>query len=555
MDEFIIDNTDFEALTKSQSNSGSVGTRGQRYNSMQTPNTVSSDNSYNLGDLDSFQLSSAPNINNNDGVFNAGGIDDLTSPDYNTLNTAAAATMPGNSNTNLNPNLHATANNGPEFMFDPREEYLSPTTSYSNDNNFGIFGADASGGGTGGNGYDPLMEELGYTMSNPQQSTNSFQQFGLPPLGLPQQHRHLTGFMPPMATTNLDELISSENINPGNPNSSNILGSTLLNPQYFSPPTRGANFNALNSIAEGSFSSSGTRQGSISIPHKNINNDNTNIDAAALAASTIGNGYLSPSNYMSPLTNVNSLDLLRSPSYGGGNSSYLNSPPDFQISQPADAPLGANFRPNDGNITSSSNPLVGVAKQLETSSSGTLGKQLTKEEKMKRRREFHNAVERRRRDLIKERIKDLGVLVPPSMLNPQLTAVQAMQRNSLFSSREINELIINVKAKETKPNKSTILNKSVDYIVHLEDILRRQRAAREELERKIAEVERELNLDACAAPRDTDYPGAKDYTQGYNNHDDNQTDLKRESSSVFNPNDFFLDVVTGTTNNMTDEYF
>lgn len=554
MDEFIIDNTDFEALTKSQSNSGSVGTRGQRYNSMQNPNTVSGENSYNLGDLDPFQLSSASNLNNNDGVISAGGIDDLTSPDYNTPNTAAAAAMPGtsNTNTNLNPNSNATANNGPEFIFDPRDDFLSPTTSYSNDNNFGIFGADASGGGTSGNGYDPLMEELGYTMSNPQQSTSSFQQFGLPPLGLPLQHRHLTGFMPPMATTNLDELISSENINPGNPNSSNMLGSSLSSPQYFSPPTRGTNFNALNSIAESSFSPLGTRQGSISIPHKNINTDNNKFDAAALATSTIGNGYLSPSNYMSPLTNVNSLDLLRSPSYGGGTGSYLNSPPDFQISQPADAPLGANFRPNDSNIPSSSNPLVGVAKQLETSPSGTLGKQLTKEEKMKRRREFHNAVERRRRDLIKERIKDLGVLVPPSMLNPQLAAVQAMQRNSLYSSREINELIINVKAKETKPNKSTILNKSVDYVVHLEDILRRQRAAREELERKIAEVERELNSGAGAAPRDT---GPQDYIQGYSNHDDNQTDLKRESSSVFNPNDFFLDVVTGTTNNMTDDYY
>lgn len=136
------------------------------------------------------------------------------------------------------------------------------------------------------------------------------------------------------------------------------------------------------------------------------------------------------------------------------------------------------------------------------------GKQLTREEKLKRRREFHNAVERRRRDLIKERIKELGLLVPPSMLNPQLCAVQAFKRTSQLNTREINELLATIKVKETKPNKSTILNKSVEYLLHLKYVLAEQDKARAELEKQV---------------RETQGPQPKEDT--------------------FNPDDFFLEVV------------
>jgi hypothetical protein len=39
-------------------------------------------------------------------------------------------------------------------------------------------------------------------------------------------------------------------------------------------------------------------------------------------------------------------------------------------------------------------------------------------EKRRRRRESHNAVERRRRDNINERIAELATLIPESMLDP-----------------------------------------------------------------------------------------------------------------------------------------
>lgn len=76
---------------------------------------------------------------------------------------------------------------------------------------------------------------------------------------------------------------------------------------------------------------------------------------------------------------------------------------------------------------------------------------LSKEDKIRRRREFHNAVERRRRDLIKEKIKELALLVPPEMLRA------------------------GPEGRDNKPNKTLILSKTVDYARHLMMTLEKQK--------------------------------------------------------------------------------
>ncbi|CCH45349.1 Upstream stimulatory factor 1 [Wickerhamomyces ciferrii] len=91
--------------------------------------------------------------------------------------------------------------------------------------------------------------------------------------------------------------------------------------------------------------------------------------------------------------------------------------------------------------------------------------QLTKEDKLKRRREFHNQVERRRRDLIKERIKELGVIVPPSLL------------------------LVDSDGKEIKPSKSVIINKTVEYVEHLHKVMKYQEERLDDLLKKINEFE------------------------------------------------------------------
>ena len=158
----------------------------------------------------------------------------------------------------------------------------------------------------------------------------------------------------------------------------------------------------------------------------------------------------------------------------------MNSPPQYPPIKTEN--WNALSPPPHSSVLSSSVPTSsgnGINRDVPT-------KQLSKEEKMKRRREFHNAVERRRRDLIKERIKELGVIVPPSLLNPTLSAVQNFQRKGSIESGELSELIGSVKVKETKPNKSTILNRSVDYINHLNYVLKQQEIARVNL---LAQIE------------------------------------------------------------------
>lgn len=280
-------------------------------------------------------------------------------------------------------------------------------------------------------------------------------------LGFPHNQEPVQ-YINPANTANLDELISPD------------TNDNFLNPQYFSPTHNHQSNFRLNLIAENAAQLAFSPQ-------------RQSISAGMALAPAPSSAHLSP--YLSPTEN--SLDTLRSPPFSG---SFLQSPPNIRIPQAKSVPDSQSNSYNSG----MSPPLQG-------------GKQLTREEKLKRRREFHNAVERRRRDLIKERIKELGLLVPPSMLNPQLCAVQAFLRTLQLNTTEINELLASIKVKETKPNKSTILNKSVEYLLHLKYVLEQQNKTRESLERQIADFEDTLN------------PRPKDDT--------------------FNPDDFFLDVV------------
>ncbi|KAG0052701.1 hypothetical protein BGZ83_002220 [Gryganskiella cystojenkinii] len=77
-------------------------------------------------------------------------------------------------------------------------------------------------------------------------------------------------------------------------------------------------------------------------------------------------------------------------------------------------------------------------------------------EKRRRRRESHNAVERRRRDNINEKIQELATLLPEVYVD---TA--------------------------NKPNKGVILRKSVDYIRHLQQLVASQTNRNQELEAQL----------------------------------------------------------------------
>jgi histidinol dehydrogenase len=80
-------------------------------------------------------------------------------------------------------------------------------------------------------------------------------------------------------------------------------------------------------------------------------------------------------------------------------------------------------------------------------------------EKRRRRRESHNAVERRRRDHINEKIGELSQLLPEFAGDAQ-----------------------------NKPNKGTILKRSVDYVRHIQAFAAKQIERNKELEHVLAAV-------------------------------------------------------------------
>lgn len=287
---------------------------------------------------------------------------------------------------------------------------------------------------------------------------------------------------------NLDLLVLPDNSNSNVNGNGHDLGNNGLNmfssSQYFSPNSRGANFGQLNSIVEDSvspsyynkaFSPTQSRHGSISIPPPL-------------------NSYLLQHTLLSPQTNAldGSFDTLKLP-YSG---SYLNSPPTMSLSHSTGMNLTPSYAPSQtyGQLPNTQNYGMGPSSVGATSNTNHRNgmeqpgtpKQLTLEEKAKRRREFHNAVERRRRDLIKEKIKALGFLVPPSLLTPQVCAVQALLKQQ--DNKEIKELVSSVRIKDAKPNKAFILLTSVDYIRHLHYVLEKQNARRKELEDAIAKL-------------------------------------------------------------------
>lgn len=104
-------------------------------------------------------------------------------------------------------------------------------------------------------------------------------------------------------------------------------------------------------------------------------------------------------------------------------------------------------------------------------------------EKRRRRRESHNAVERRRRDNINEKISELATLIPECLLDPAATPSSTVSANEDgvlsptspvggFDGEDEKEGKDSVNGKDSKDkdgaavkaNKGMILRKSVEYI-------------------------------------------------------------------------------------------
>ena len=104
-------------------------------------------------------------------------------------------------------------------------------------------------------------------------------------------------------------------------------------------------------------------------------------------------------------------------------------------------------------------------------------------ERRRRRRESHNAVERRRRDNINEKIQELATLVPDSLLY------------SMDSTDSPGAALPANLTKDGKPNKGTILSRSVDYIRHLQIVIDDQNRRELEMQDAIQGYQRQLGME------------------------------------------------------------
>lgn len=372
---------------------------------------------------------------------------------------------------------------------------------------------------------DPFYETFDF-LGSPYNQNNVSPANPIDPVGSLEFNRSETASVEPFAYSvsqqdplnGLDSIISPQN---------DIESNMFSTSQYFSPNARGNQFSLLNPIAENTFSGlyqentfspDLNQPGGITIP-KNLNL----------------NLYLSPNAFVSPQFNAyeGSYDTVTSPF----SSSYLNSPPPINLTQSTSIPnhssyalasLSRALSPIPNQELGVSAPTGQSIAQQRAVGENSVGTEMTQEEKAKRRREFHNAVERRRRDLIKEKIKILGVLVPPSLLNPQLSAVEALLKLQKPLSKELREIIESTKVKEIKPNKAAILLSAVEYIQHLHYVLDKQKARREEIEGILASLE--------------NGPGSYSY-QPMDNYPDSSVSLHNQPVEDFNPDVFFSDVL------------
>ncbi|PVG04537.1 HLH-domain-containing protein [Serendipita vermifera] len=124
-------------------------------------------------------------------------------------------------------------------------------------------------------------------------------------------------------------------------------------------------------------------------------------------------------------------------------------------------------------------------------------------EKRRKRRESHNAVERRRRDNINEKIQELALLLPEEWLETGNPTGGSAAKNGSVSGGSFGQgpslagllsgtvsgsaLAGDDDSKEIKANKGVILRNSVEYIKNLVQLVQVQRSRNDQLESELAQ--------------------------------------------------------------------
>lgn len=201
---------------------------------------------------------------------------------------------------------------------------------------------------------------------------------------------------------------------------------------------------------------------------------------------------------------------------------------------------------------------VGKGVSAVESEDDTVSKQaMLAVEKRRRRRESHNAVERRRRDNINERIAELATLIPESMLdtNAPVTArsgdeflfgitgilglsnplgiegLVSMKKDDDDKDDELSELASSTKKSGgtngthteggiVKANKGMILRKSVEYIKYLQQLVSAQGSRNRDLEQELAVYRQQHSKGPKDAPEDRQHFGEGEDMSGLVLHEE-----------------------------------
>ncbi|KAG5362139.1 Retrograde regulation protein 1 [Yarrowia sp. C11] len=110
-------------------------------------------------------------------------------------------------------------------------------------------------------------------------------------------------------------------------------------------------------------------------------------------------------------------------------------------------------------------------------------------ERKRKRRESHNAVERRRRDNINDRIQELSTLIPENFLNEPI--IGGSPTLGPMGSPPPSQT---PGTKDGRPNKGTILIKSVEYIKKLQTVIDDQNQREIDMYERLNILERQLGI-------------------------------------------------------------
>ncbi|CAG8501080.1 17627_t:CDS:2 [Funneliformis caledonium] len=239
------------------------------------------------------------------------------------------------------------------------------------------------------------------------------------------------------------------------------LGSPPTHPDAFDPDDFGRSYKPTSHLESGS--PFGESPGNASIYSYGADNlDYSYLEEFSPMSAPTTTSAIGPMDVKSNMNNSNT-KFFRHPHNSFGAQISMSLP--VQLGNEWFGSLDTNnFQPG-AHPSSLQYPATGENMQLmasgylDSDENDSAQKQALLYEKRRRRRESHNAVERRRRDNINEKIQELSTLLPDLYIDSA-----------------------------NKPNKGVILRKSVDYIRHLKQLVEQHKNRNVELESRVREL-------------------------------------------------------------------